>query len=105
MINAASHIVDMQVVVGVAHGGFTVEGDAHALTYIVAEVDAHLFAFGSAIDVVINVCRTFFVVPLAQDGPGGLIVSGNQHNKLVVGSSGCRSSKSSAVSGQSKVEV
>ena len=76
--NGSAHyyIVNMQVVVGIACGGFAVEGDAHRLASIAAQINADRLARGGVVDVVVNVFRTA-VVPLAQDAPMGLVVGGD----------------------------
>ena len=103
--DAASHIVNMQVVVSIACSRFAVEGDTHRLTGIDAQINADRLACGGVGDVVVNVGRSV-VVPFAQDAPIGLVVGGDQHDKSVIDT--CRSRSRNIdprVCGQGKVEV
>ena len=77
------HVVDMQVIVfiGCRHRGLTVERDSHGLAHVGGQGDVHMLASGG--DVVVNVGGTA-VVPLAQNGPCGAVVGGNQHHEPVV---------------------
>ena len=103
--DAASHIVNMQVVVGIACSRFAVEGDTHRLTGIDAQINADRLACGGIGDVVVNVGGSV-VVPFTQDAPMSLVIGGDQHNKAVVGTCHFRSGNIvPRVCSQGKVEV
>ena len=104
MEGANGNIVDMEIVVGIADGRLTIEGDFDILSAESGEVDAHILARGGAIDIVQDIVGTS-IVPLAQDSPGGGIVVGNENDEFVVGTGSLRSTESAAIGGQSQVEA
>ena len=94
----------MQVVVAASSSGFTIEGNGDALPGIAAQVDGNRLAGSRTGDFVIDILGAF-VVPLAQDSPGGSAIGGNQHDKLVVSLlSGVNSLQCTRILGQSQIE-
>ena len=85
--NAVGHIVNMQVVVSVAGGRFTIEGYLHRLANIVTKADIDTFASGSIGYFIVYIFR-LGIVPLTQYGPCGHVVGANQYDELVVSTGG-----------------
>ena len=103
-IQADGHIVDVQIVVGIACRRLAVEGYSYCLARIGGEVYVHALTCGGAYYIVVHIIGAT-VVPLAQDGPGGLVVGGHQHHEPVIGAGGGRSPNVTAVGRQGQVKV
>ena len=102
-IHADGHIVDVQIVVGIVCRRLAVEGYPYCLARIGGEVYVHALTCGGACYIIVHISGAT-VVPLAQDGPGGLVVGGHQHHEPVVGAGGGRSPNVTAVGRQGQVK-
>ena len=74
------------------------------MAVIGTHVEGHVLAGFGGTDVVIDIFSALFVGPLAQDGPSGHVVGGNQHHELVVGAIGFRSHCTGSIGSQGHVE-
>ena len=80
----ADHIVEVQVVVSVAGGRFTIEGYLHRLADIAIKADTNSLTSCTIGYLIIYIFR-LGIVPLTQYGPCGHVVGANQYDELVVG--------------------
>ena len=94
-------VADMEIVVTVCFGRFTIESNLHILACIGAEVNLYGLTTRSSVDVIIYISGTR-IGPLCSNVP--LVVRINQHSKHIVFLTTCGNSATFGF-GQSEVEA